>query len=183
LKYTEASSTIHNEPARKGRKKKQKNPGINPGQRHLKYTEAGSAIHNEPAGKRRKKKQKNPDINPGQPAGKERKKKQKNHGINPGQPAGKGREKKKAKRKTLVLTMGSPPERTDKKKSCPSVRRGPKTQNRDLDRRPDKRINIYDCIMMYIENLFFLGMGILVAQLLKLQCTRGLWAVNNKLIN
>jgi hypothetical protein len=32
LKYTEAGSTIHSEPAEKGRKKKQKNPGINPRQ-------------------------------------------------------------------------------------------------------------------------------------------------------
>jgi hypothetical protein len=32
LKYKEAGSAIHNEPAGKGRKKKQKNPGINPGQ-------------------------------------------------------------------------------------------------------------------------------------------------------
>jgi hypothetical protein len=41
LKYTEAGSSIHSEPAGKGRKKKQKNPGINPG---------------PPAEKRRKKK-------------------------------------------------------------------------------------------------------------------------------
>jgi hypothetical protein len=32
LKYTKVGSAIHNKPTRKGRKKKQKNPGINPGQ-------------------------------------------------------------------------------------------------------------------------------------------------------
>jgi hypothetical protein len=40
------------------RKKKKKNPGINPGQRHLKYTKADSAIHNEPARKGREKRKK-----------------------------------------------------------------------------------------------------------------------------
>jgi hypothetical protein len=39
------------------------------------------------------------------------KKKKKNPGINPGQPAGKGRQKK-----TLVLTLGSPPEKGEEKK-------------------------------------------------------------------
>jgi hypothetical protein len=43
LKYIEAGFAIHSEPAGKGRKKKQKNLGINPGQ---------------PAGKGRKKKKK-----------------------------------------------------------------------------------------------------------------------------
>jgi hypothetical protein len=58
----------------------------------LKYTKAGFAIHSEPAGEGRKKKRK-----------------QKNPGINPGQPIRKGREKK-----TLVLTLGSPPKKGEK---------------------------------------------------------------------
>jgi hypothetical protein len=51
------------------------------------------------------------------------KKKKKNPGINPGQvrhlhsePAGKGREKKKKRKKTLVLTLGSMPEKGGKKR-------------------------------------------------------------------
>ncbi len=64
-----------------------KNPGINPGQRHLKYIETGFTIYSEPTGKGQKKKEKkkNPGINPGQPAGKKAGKK--TPGINPGQPA------------------------------------------------------------------------------------------------
>jgi hypothetical protein len=70
------------------------------------------------------KKKKNPGIYTGQPAGKGREKK--NPGIYTGQPVGKGRGKKKPwhlhwaarrkkgekkrKKKTLVLTLGSPPD-------------------------------------------------------------------------
>jgi hypothetical protein len=85
----------------------------------LKYTEAGSTIHNELAEKGREKKPSS--INPRQPAGQGRKKKK--PGINPGQPAGKWRKNKnlvltwaacrkreKKKEKTLILTLGSPPE-------------------------------------------------------------------------
>ncbi len=90
-----------------------KNYCINPGQ---------------PVGKGRKKKT---GINPGQPAGKGRKKEKKNPAISPGQPAGKGREKKK--KKTLVLTLGRPPDLDFRTWSCPSVeilsvRRGPETK-------------------------------------------------------
>jgi hypothetical protein len=61
----------------------------------------------------------------------EEKKRKKNRGINPGQPAGKGREKKK--KKTLVLTLGRPPDLDFRTWSCPSVevlsvRRGPETK-------------------------------------------------------
>jgi hypothetical protein len=57
LKYTEVGSAIHNEPAKKGQKKKQKNSGINHGQ----PAEKGWKNNNN---------NKNPGINPGQPAGK-----------------------------------------------------------------------------------------------------------------
>jgi hypothetical protein len=75
------------------------------------------------------------------------KKKKKNPGINPGQPARKGREKKtlvltlgsppekggKKEKKTLVLTLGRPPDLNFRTWSCPSVevlsvRRGPETK-------------------------------------------------------
>jgi hypothetical protein len=61
----EEHTCLHNEPVGKWQKKKtlvltlgnlpekggeKKNPGINPGQRHLKYTKAGSAIENAEAG-------------------------------------------------------------------------------------------------------------------------------------
>jgi hypothetical protein len=54
-------------------------------------------------------------------------------------PARKGRKKKK--KKTLVLTLGSLPEKDVNDKEVmsvyPSVRRGPETQNRDFNRRID----------------------------------------------
>ncbi len=125
----------------------------------MKYTEAGFAIHSEPAGKGRekKRKQKNPGINPRQPARKGQKKKKKKPWYKPWAACRKREGKKK--KKTLVLTLGSSLEKGGKKKkkkkkkdlginpgqrhlkyierSCSSVRRGPETQNRDLDRRTD----------------------------------------------
>ncbi len=61
------------------KKKKKKNPGINPGQVRR--------LHSEPARKGPKKKKKHLGINPGQSAEKRAKKKKKTPGINLGQPA------------------------------------------------------------------------------------------------
>jgi hypothetical protein len=81
-------------PVGKGREKKKKNPGINPGQVRR--------LHSEPAGKGREKKKKTLVLTLGSPLEKGGEKK--NPGINPGQvqclhsePAGKGRKKKKKK--------------------------------------------------------------------------------------
>jgi hypothetical protein len=46
----EEQTCLHSELTGKGREKKKKNPGINPGQRHLKYIEVGSAIENAEVG-------------------------------------------------------------------------------------------------------------------------------------
>jgi hypothetical protein len=72
----------------------------------------------QPAKKGRKKKEKKPWAARAEKGGK------KNPGINPRQPAGKGREKK-----TLVLTLGSPPEKGQrnkpkKKKKNPGINHG-----------------------------------------------------------
>jgi hypothetical protein len=120
----------------------------------------------EKGGKKQKEKE-NPGINPGQPAGKGRKKEE-NPSINPGQPAGKGRKKKTlvpiwvsgprlsgpgqkgGGKKTLVLTLGSPPEKGGKKKNpgpdlCFTIstfRTWTLNFRTSTDRRTDKAINI-----------------------------------------
>jgi hypothetical protein len=79
------------------------------------------------------KPKKNPRINLRQSAGKGRETKKKKPGINPGQPIGKGWETKK---KTLVLTLGSLPEKGGKPKKNPGInprqpaRKGRKTKKK-----------------------------------------------------
>jgi len=103
----EEHTCLHSKPAEKGRKKKKKNPGINPRIWVWKNIPAYTANPPEKGGKKKK----NPGINLGQPVGKRREKK-KTLVLTLGSP----RERGKKKKKTLVLILGSPPENGGNKK-------------------------------------------------------------------